>query len=34
MGYKEDESAECYLINFYGLHEESWTVIGNIYQNP
>jgi hypothetical protein len=22
------------IANFYGLHEESWTVLGNIHENP
>ncbi len=25
---------ELYLNDFYGLHEESWKVIGNIHENP
>lgn len=25
---------ELYLNEFYGLHEESWEIIGNIYENP
>ena len=32
MGYKNGEG-ETYLIHFYGLHEESFEVIGNIYEN-
>ena len=31
MGYKNGEG-ETYFINFYGLHEESFEVIGNIHE--
>ncbi len=32
MGYSEDEKeAETYLIHFYGLHEESFEITGNIH---
>lgn len=30
MGYKNGEG-ETYFINFYGLHEESFEIIGNIH---
>jgi len=37
MGYSKqdqlDGKVETYLINVYGLHEESFEVIGNIYEN-
>lgn len=34
-GYPEGEDIEgCPISNFYGLHEESFTIIGNIYENP
>ena len=33
MGHKNGEG-ETYLIHFYGLHEESFEVIGNIHDNP
>lgn len=33
MGYENGEG-ETYLIDFYGLHEESFEIIGNIYDNP
>lgn len=32
-GYKPYEG-ECYLFNFYGLHEDSFEVIGNRFENP
>ena len=25
---------ECNLSDIYGLHDESWTVLGNIYEHP
>lgn len=38
MGYtKQDQldgKAECYFIDLYGLHEDSFEIIGNIYKNP
>lgn len=32
-GYGEGEG-ELPLDSFYGLHEDSWTVLGNIHENP
>lgn len=32
-GYKEFEGSSP-IVYFYGLHEESWEVIGNIHENP
>ena len=35
MGYAENETPSSVPIClFYGLHEESWEVIGNIHDNP
>lgn len=33
MGYNNGDG-EAYLIDFYGLHEDGFEVIGNIYDNP
>ena len=32
-GYSPYEG-ESYLLDFYGLHEESFEVVGNIHENP
>lgn len=32
MGYKNGEG-ETYLIHFYGLHEESFEIIANVFDN-
>jgi uncharacterized phage protein (TIGR01671 family) len=35
MGYKEYEDVGTLpMLNFYGLHEESWEVISTIHDNP
>lgn len=38
MGYSKKEQlegkCECYFIHFYGLHEESFEIIGNIHDTP
>jgi hypothetical protein len=35
MGYREHEDCgNIPIFNFYGLHEESFEKLGNIYENP
>ncbi len=35
MGYREDEDCGSVpMFDFYGLHEESFTVLGNRFENP
>jgi uncharacterized phage protein (TIGR01671 family) len=31
---QNDGEGKDYIVNFYGLHEESFEVIGNIHENP